>query len=97
MGYPMGGLECKNPTHGAPLSGLVLRDRLGTLGDLSESFRTATWLKNIVLKALGYLLAFLRKGTWLKSVVLEERLTVPDYLLERLPTEPKDYSAQNKF
>jgi hypothetical protein len=47
----------------------------------TESFRTATWLKNIVLKALGYLLAFLRKGTWLKSVVLEERLTVPDYLL----------------
>jgi hypothetical protein len=25
MGYPMGGLECKNPTHGAPLSGLPLR------------------------------------------------------------------------
>jgi hypothetical protein len=49
---------------------------------ISESFRTATWLKNIVLKALGYLLAFLRKGTWLKSVVLEERLTVPDYLLD---------------
>jgi hypothetical protein len=22
MGNPMGGLECKNPTHGAPLSGL---------------------------------------------------------------------------
>ena len=23
MGYPMGGLESKNPTHGAPLSGML--------------------------------------------------------------------------
>jgi hypothetical protein len=47
-----------------------------------ESFGTATWLKNMVLKALGYLLTFLGKGTWLKSVVLKERLTIPDYLLD---------------
>ena len=60
---------------------LVLRDHLGTLGYLVESFGTATWLKNIVPKALGYLLTFLGKGTWLKSVVLDERLIVPDYLL----------------
>jgi hypothetical protein len=53
---------------------LVLRDRLGTRGDLSESFGTATRLKYIVLKALDYPLAFLGKGTWLKSVVLKERL-----------------------
>jgi hypothetical protein len=46
----------------------------------SESFGTATWLENIVLKTLGYPLAFLGK-TWLKSVVLKERLTVPEYLL----------------
>jgi hypothetical protein len=59
---------------------LVLRDRLGTLGDLSESFGTATWLK-IVRKALGYPLAFLGKGTWLKSVALKERLAIPDYCL----------------
>jgi hypothetical protein len=59
---------------------LVLRDRLGTLGDLSESFGTATWLK-IIRKALGYPLAFLGKGTWLKSVALKERLAIPDYRL----------------
>jgi hypothetical protein len=59
---------------------LVLRVRLGTLGDLSESFRTATWLK-IIRKALGYPLVFLGKGTWPKSVVLKERLIIPDYLL----------------
>ena len=60
---------------------LVLRVRLGTLGDLSESFRTTAWLKNIALTALGYLLTFLGEGTWLKSIVLKERLTIPDYLL----------------
>ena len=60
---------------------LVLRDHLGTLGGHSESFGTATWLKNIVRKALDYPLAFLGKGTWLKSIVLKERLTIPDYLL----------------
>ena len=60
---------------------LVLRDRLGTLGDHSESFGTAAWLKDIVRKALDSPLAFLGKGTWLKSVVLKERLTIPDYLL----------------
>jgi hypothetical protein len=58
---------------------LVLRVRLGTLGD-PESFGTATWPK-IVRKALGYPLAFLGKGTWLKSTVLKERLTIPDCLL----------------
>jgi hypothetical protein len=61
---------------------LVLRDRLGTLGDLSESFGTATWLKNIILKALDYPLAFLGKGTWLKSIVLKGCLTIPEYLLD---------------
>jgi hypothetical protein len=55
--------------------------RLGTLGDLSESFGTATWLKNIVRRALEYPLALLGKGTRLKSVVLKEYLTIPDYLL----------------
>jgi len=60
---------------------LVLRDRLGTPGDLFESFGTATWLENIVLKILGYPLTFLGKGTWLKSVLLKERLTIPEYLL----------------
>jgi hypothetical protein len=62
---------------------LVLRVRLGTLGDLSESFGTTTWLK-IIRKALGYPLAFLGKGTWLKNVVLKERLTIPNYLLNYL-------------
>ena len=61
---------------------LVLRDRLRTRGHISESFGTTTWLKNIVLKALDDPLAFLGKGAWLKSVVLEERLTVPNYLLD---------------
>jgi WD40 repeat protein len=46
---------------------LVLRDGLGTLG-ISEPFGTTTRLKNIVPKALNYLLAFLGKGTWLESV-----------------------------
>ena len=39
-----------------------------TLGDLSESFGTTTWLENIVRKALDYPLAFLGKRAWLKSV-----------------------------
>ena len=62
---------------------LVLRDGLGTLG-ISEPFGTTTRLKNIVPKALNYLLAFLGKGTWLESVVLKERLTTPNYLLDHL-------------
>jgi len=71
-----------NPdSHSQTIRSLILRDRLGTLGDLSKSFRTATWLKNIVLKALDYPLALLGKRTWLKSVVLKEHLTIPDYLL----------------
>jgi hypothetical protein len=60
---------------------LILRDGLRTLSDLSKSFGNATWLKNIILKALDYPLTFLGKGTWLKGVVLKERLTIPDYLL----------------
>jgi hypothetical protein len=48
---------------------------------ISEPFRTATWLENIALTALGSLLAFLGRGVWPKSVVLKERLTIPDYLL----------------
>jgi hypothetical protein len=60
---------------------LILRDYLGTLGSYSESFGTATWLKNIIRKALDYPLAFLGKGTWLKSIFLKERLIIPDYLL----------------
>ena len=48
-----------NPdSYSQTIRSLILRDRLGTLGDLSESFGTATWLKNIVLKALDYPLAF---------------------------------------
>jgi hypothetical protein len=72
-----------NPGPYSPIiwKSLVLRDRLGALGDPSEPFGTAAWLENIVLKALGYPLAFLGKGTWLKSVVLKERLTIHDYLL----------------
>jgi hypothetical protein len=58
---------------------LVLRVRLGTLGD-PESFGTATWPK-IIRKALGYSLAFLGKGTWLKSTILKECLIISDYLL----------------
>jgi hypothetical protein len=68
-------------SHSQTIRSLTLRDRLGTLGDLSKSFGTATWLKNIVRKALDYPLALLGKGTWLKSVVLKEYLTIPDYLL----------------
>ena len=53
-----------NPdSYSQTIRSLILRDRLGTLGDLSESFGTATWLTNIVLKALDYPLAFLGKGT----------------------------------
>jgi hypothetical protein len=63
---------------------LAPRDCLGTVGHLSESFRTATWLKNIVLKALDYPLAFLGKGAWLKSIIPKERLTIPDYFLNHL-------------
>jgi hypothetical protein len=71
-----------NPdSHSQTIRSLILRDRLGTLGDLSESFGTATWLKNIVRRALDYPLALLGKGTRLKSVVLKEHLTIPDYLL----------------
>ncbi len=63
-----------NPDSHSPTiwKSFVLRDRLGTLGDLSESFGTATWLENIVLKPFGYPLTFLGEGTWLKSVVLKE-------------------------
>ena len=60
---------------------LVLRDHLGTLGGHSESFGTATWLKNIVRRALDYPLTLLGKGTQLKSIVLKEHLIIPDYLL----------------
>jgi hypothetical protein len=60
---------------------LILRDYLGTLGDLSKSFGTTTWLKNIVRRALEYPLTLLGKGTWLKSVVLKEYLIIPNYLL----------------
>jgi hypothetical protein len=59
---------------------LVLRGRLGTLGNLFKSFGTVTWLADIIPKALAYPLTFLGKGTWLKSVVLKERLTIPNYL-----------------
>jgi hypothetical protein len=48
------------------------------LGDLSESFGTATWLKNIVRRAFDYSLTLLREGTRLKSVVLKEHLIIPD-------------------
>jgi hypothetical protein len=61
---------------------LVLRDHLRTCGHISESFGAATWLKNIVLKALGYPLTLLGKGTWLKCVVLKECLTIPNNLLD---------------
>jgi hypothetical protein len=61
---------------------LVLRCHLRTLGYPPKSFGTATWLKNIAVKAPDYLLAFLGKGAWLKSVVLKERLTIPDHLLD---------------
>jgi hypothetical protein len=71
-------------SHSQIIRSLTLRDRLGTLGDLSKSFGTATWLKNIVRKALDYPLALLGKGTWLKSVVLKEHLTIPDYLFSYL-------------
>jgi len=71
-----------NPdSHSQTIRSLILRDRLGTLGDLSESFGTATWLKNIVRRALDYPLTLLGKGTRLKSVVLKEHLIIPDYLL----------------
>jgi hypothetical protein len=71
-----------NPdSHSQTIRSLILRDRLGTHGDLSKSFGTATWLKTIVRKALDYPLALLGKGTRLKSVVLKEHLTIPDYLL----------------
>jgi hypothetical protein len=59
-----------------------LRVHLRTLGYPPESFGTATWLRNFVLKTLDYLLAFLGKGTWLKSVALKERLAIPDHLLD---------------
>ena len=51
---------------------------------VSESFGTATWLKNIVLKAFGDPLAFLGKGTWLKSIVLKKHLAIPDYFFDYL-------------
>jgi hypothetical protein len=73
-----------NPdSHSQTIRILILRDRLGTLGDLSKSFGTATWLKNIVRRALDYPLALLGKGARLKSVVIKEHehLTIPDYLL----------------
>jgi hypothetical protein len=60
---------------------LILRDCLGTLGDLSKSFGTAIWLKNIIRRALDYLLVLLGKGTRLKSIILKEYLIIPDYLL----------------
>ena len=63
---------------------LVLRVRLGTLGDLSESFGTATWLKNIIRRALEYSLVLLEKGTRLKSIVLKKYLIIPDYLFSYL-------------
>jgi hypothetical protein len=58
----------------------IPRVHLGTLGYPLKSFRAATWLKNMVLKSLDYLLALLGNGAWLKSAVFEERLTIPDYL-----------------
>jgi hypothetical protein len=71
-----------NPdSYSQTIRSLILRDRLGTLGDLSESFGTAIWLKNIARRALEYPLALLGKGTRLKSVVLKEYLTIPDYVL----------------
>ena len=44
----------KDRTIHLTMRSLVLEDHIGTLGDLSESFGAAAWLKSIVLQALNY-------------------------------------------